>query len=117
VHDTDELVMVVDGDVEFEIDDKVHRPGPGAEAVILHAPGTRSGTSGAASRAGCTAIVADEDLRALAGEHFVALAGHCVAFQTRRPPVEQEPRSSRGGRGFDFLASVRGHARADRSRP
>ena len=28
VHDTDELVMVVEGDVEFEIDGRVHRPPP-----------------------------------------------------------------------------------------
>lgn len=29
VHETDELVMVVEGEVEFEIDGKVHRPSPG----------------------------------------------------------------------------------------
>lgn len=34
VHDVDELVMVVDGDVEFEIDGKVHRPAPGEELFI-----------------------------------------------------------------------------------
>jgi mannose-6-phosphate isomerase-like protein (cupin superfamily) len=34
VHDTDELVMVVERDVEFEIDRKVHRPAPGEELFI-----------------------------------------------------------------------------------
>jgi quercetin dioxygenase-like cupin family protein len=34
VHDTDELVMVVEGDVEFEIDGKAHRPLPGEELLI-----------------------------------------------------------------------------------
>ena len=34
VHDTDELVMVVDGDVEFEIDGRVHRPRAGEELLI-----------------------------------------------------------------------------------
>jgi quercetin dioxygenase-like cupin family protein len=34
VHDTDELVMVVEGDVEFEIDGKAHRPSPGEELLI-----------------------------------------------------------------------------------
>jgi mannose-6-phosphate isomerase-like protein (cupin superfamily) len=31
VHDVDELVLVVEGDVEFEIEGKVHRPPPGEE--------------------------------------------------------------------------------------
>ena len=34
VHDVDELVVVVDGDVEFEIDGEVHRPAPGQELFI-----------------------------------------------------------------------------------
>lgn len=34
VHDVDELVMVVDGDVELEIDGKVYRPAPGEELFI-----------------------------------------------------------------------------------
>jgi quercetin dioxygenase-like cupin family protein len=34
VHDVDELVMVAEGDVEFEIDGKVHRPAPGEEIFI-----------------------------------------------------------------------------------
>jgi mannose-6-phosphate isomerase-like protein (cupin superfamily) len=34
VHDVDELVMVVAGDVEFEIDDDVHRPAVGEELLI-----------------------------------------------------------------------------------
>jgi quercetin dioxygenase-like cupin family protein len=34
VHDTDELVMVVEGDVEFEVAGKVHRPAPGEELFI-----------------------------------------------------------------------------------
>jgi quercetin dioxygenase-like cupin family protein len=34
VHDTDELVIVVEGDVEFEIDGQVHRPAPGEELFI-----------------------------------------------------------------------------------
>ena len=34
VHDTDELVMVVEGDVEFEIAGKAHRPSPGEELLI-----------------------------------------------------------------------------------
>lgn len=41
---------------------------------------------------------------------------HLVVLQKGRPPVEQRPRSSRGGRGFPFLAPCRGHARARRSR-
>ncbi len=34
VHDTDELVMVVEGKVESEIDDELHRVGPGEELLI-----------------------------------------------------------------------------------
>jgi quercetin dioxygenase-like cupin family protein len=34
VHAVDELVMVVEGDVEFEIDGQVHRPPPGQELFI-----------------------------------------------------------------------------------
>ena len=34
VHNTDELVMVVDGSVEFEIGSKVHHPQPGEELLI-----------------------------------------------------------------------------------
>ncbi len=34
VHDVDELVMVVDGEVEFEIEGKVHRPPAGEELFI-----------------------------------------------------------------------------------
>lgn len=34
VHETDELVMVVEGDVEFEIDGTLHRPSPGEELFI-----------------------------------------------------------------------------------
>jgi mannose-6-phosphate isomerase-like protein (cupin superfamily) len=34
VHDVDELVMVVQGEVEFEIDGVVHHPGPGEELLI-----------------------------------------------------------------------------------
>lgn len=34
VHDVDELVMVVEGDVEFEIDGTLHRPQPGDELLI-----------------------------------------------------------------------------------
>jgi quercetin dioxygenase-like cupin family protein len=38
VHDTDEIVMVVEGDVEFEIDGQAHRPphrpSPGEELLI-----------------------------------------------------------------------------------
>jgi quercetin dioxygenase-like cupin family protein len=34
VHGVDEIVMVVEGDVEFEIDGKVHRPRPGEELLI-----------------------------------------------------------------------------------
>jgi len=34
VHDVDELVMVVKGEVEFEIAGKVHRPLPGEELLI-----------------------------------------------------------------------------------
>lgn len=34
VHDVDELVMVVEGDVEFEIDGKAYRPAPGEELFI-----------------------------------------------------------------------------------
>jgi len=34
VHDTDELVMVVEGEVEFEIASTVHRPQAGDELLI-----------------------------------------------------------------------------------
>jgi mannose-6-phosphate isomerase-like protein (cupin superfamily) len=34
VHETDELVMVVEGEVEFEFDGKVHRPARGEELLI-----------------------------------------------------------------------------------
>ena len=34
VHDVDELVMVVDGDVEFEFDGRSFRPAPGEELMI-----------------------------------------------------------------------------------
>lgn len=34
VHDVDELVMVVEGEVEFEIDGKRHYPEPGTELLI-----------------------------------------------------------------------------------
>jgi quercetin dioxygenase-like cupin family protein len=34
VHDVDELVMVVEGDVEFEIDSQVRHPAPGEELFI-----------------------------------------------------------------------------------
>jgi len=34
VHSTDELVMVVEGTVEFEISGQVHRPDPGEELFI-----------------------------------------------------------------------------------
>lgn len=34
VHDTDELVLLVEGRVEFEVDGRVHRPGVGEELLI-----------------------------------------------------------------------------------
>ena len=34
VHDVDELVVVVDGDMEFEVDGEVTRPDPGEELFI-----------------------------------------------------------------------------------
>ena len=34
VHEVDEIVMVVDGDVEFEVEGVVHRPAPGDELTI-----------------------------------------------------------------------------------
>jgi mannose-6-phosphate isomerase-like protein (cupin superfamily) len=34
VHDVDELVMTIDGDVEFEFGGKTYRPGPGEELLI-----------------------------------------------------------------------------------
>jgi quercetin dioxygenase-like cupin family protein len=34
VHETDELVLLVEGDVEFEVDGEVHRPHPGEELLI-----------------------------------------------------------------------------------
>ena len=34
VHSVDELVVVVEGEVEFEIDGVVHRPAPGGELLI-----------------------------------------------------------------------------------
>ncbi len=33
-HETDELVSVLDGDMEFEIDGEVHHPEPGEELLI-----------------------------------------------------------------------------------
>ena len=33
-HGTDEIVMVIDGSVEFEIGDKIHHPKPGDELLI-----------------------------------------------------------------------------------
>ena len=33
-HDTDEIVMVIDGNVEFEIGGKIHHPRPGDELLI-----------------------------------------------------------------------------------
>ena len=41
VHDVDEVVMVIDGDVEFEFSGKTYRPKPGEELMIpAHAPHT-----------------------------------------------------------------------------
>jgi mannose-6-phosphate isomerase-like protein (cupin superfamily) len=34
VHGVDELVMVVEGEVEFEIEGQIHRPSPGRELLI-----------------------------------------------------------------------------------
>ncbi len=34
VHDVDELAMVVEGEVEFEIDGEIHHPAPGEELLI-----------------------------------------------------------------------------------
>jgi quercetin dioxygenase-like cupin family protein len=34
MHSMDELVLVLEGDVEFEIDGKVHHPEPGEELLI-----------------------------------------------------------------------------------
>lgn len=34
VHDSDELVMVVEGEVEFEIEGRIHHPPPGTELLI-----------------------------------------------------------------------------------
>ncbi len=34
VHDVDELVMTIDGEVEFEFGGKTYRPGPGEELLI-----------------------------------------------------------------------------------
>jgi hypothetical protein len=51
VHDVDELVMVITGEVEFEVAGQVHRPAPGEELLIRRG----RGTSAEASRAGCTA--------------------------------------------------------------
>ena len=34
VHDTDELVMPIEGDVQFEIEDKIFTPAPGEELLI-----------------------------------------------------------------------------------
>lgn len=34
IHDVDELVMVIDGEVEFEFDGKSFRPEPGEQLVI-----------------------------------------------------------------------------------
>lgn len=34
VHDVDKLVMVIEGDIKFEIDGRVHRPSPAEELSI-----------------------------------------------------------------------------------
>jgi mannose-6-phosphate isomerase-like protein (cupin superfamily) len=34
IHNVDEVVMVVDGTVEFEIEGKIHHPKPGEELLI-----------------------------------------------------------------------------------
>jgi quercetin dioxygenase-like cupin family protein len=34
IHDTDELVMPIEGDVEFEIEGKRFKPAPGEEVLI-----------------------------------------------------------------------------------
>lgn len=34
VHDVDELAMIIDGEVEFEINGEILRPGPGEELLI-----------------------------------------------------------------------------------
>lgn len=34
VHEVDEVVMVIDGDVEFEFGGKCYRPSPGEELII-----------------------------------------------------------------------------------
>jgi uncharacterized cupin superfamily protein len=34
MHDTNELVMIIEGEVEFEIDGTLHRPAPGQELFI-----------------------------------------------------------------------------------
>jgi len=34
VHSTDELVMVIEGEVEFEVGGETHRPRPGEELLI-----------------------------------------------------------------------------------
>lgn len=48
MHDTDELVMIIEGEVEFEIDGSHHRPAPGQELFIpagaLHSVRNRGAT-------------------------------------------------------------------------
>ncbi|RMF87803.1 MAG: cupin domain-containing protein [Nitrospirae bacterium] len=48
VHEVDELVMVVEGEVEFEVGGELHRPAPGEElfipAGVVHSVRNRGAT-------------------------------------------------------------------------
>jgi hypothetical protein len=59
VHVVDELVMIVEGDVEFEIEGRRTGPRLARRSSSRLAPGTRSGISGTESLAGCTATAGD----------------------------------------------------------
>jgi quercetin dioxygenase-like cupin family protein len=81
-HDTDELVMIVEGNVEFEIDGKANRPLPGEEILIPARARHTVRNLGAASRAGSklpamtTIYGAGIHQPRHAAEHLVALARH-----------------------------------------
>jgi uncharacterized cupin superfamily protein len=60
VHQTDELVMVVKGDVAFEIEGQVHQPAAAKNSSSPRAPATQCATSEALNRSGCTAIANHE---------------------------------------------------------
>ena len=60
-HATDEVVIVLEGDMEFEVEGEVHHPQPGEELFIRPGRFTRRGTSTIRRLAGCMGIGAKRD--------------------------------------------------------